>query len=334
MRKGIISGGSWIVDHLKFVDRYPSIGNITTIQGESIAGGGSSHNVLGDLAGLDVGIPLFAAGCIGADGDGDFIMREIRQNNIDYTNMYCIEGVRTSYTDVMIPSDGSSRTFFHSHGANAEFGLEHIEKIDAAAKIFHLGYLLLLDKMEVEDSEYGIGTARVLDAISKKGYKTSVDVVSEEGDRFRELVLPCLPYIDYLIINEVEAGECSGRSLRDGNGEILIGEVAAAAQFLIEHGVREVCVVHFPEGGFRLDSDGSHHFEPSIPVPPSEIVSPVGAGDAFCAGMLYALHEGKSLNDSLIIANTSARFNLSHASSCGGAPTLKQIEKFITDNYK
>ena len=67
-------------------------------------------------------------------------------------------------------------------------------------------------------------------------------------------------------------------------------------------------------------------FEPSERVPSSEIVSSVGAGDAFCAGMLYALHEGFPLPRALRLANASARFNLFSPSSTGGAPSLSSLK--------
>lgn len=318
---------------LKFIDRYPAAGNLTTILNEELCLGGCAHNVLVDLAKMDTALPLYAGGCIGNDANGEMVMREIRLNGIDAGNMYRIEGAGTSYTDVMIPMNGTSRTFFHYRGANALLDVEHIEKMDVPAKIFHLGYLLLLDRLDSVDNEYGIRAARALDILRKMGYKTSVDVVSEEGDRFTDIVLPCLPYIDYLIVNEVESGACYGRPLRRDNGGINLEEVENAARFLMDRGVKGACVIHFPEGGFRLDANGDSHFEPSIPLPSGEIVSPVGAGDAFCAGMLYALHEDMSPRDSLIFANTSARFNLVHASSCGGAPTISEIKGFIKQHY-
>jgi sugar/nucleoside kinase (ribokinase family) len=61
-------------------------------------------------------------------------------------------------------------------------------------------------------------------------------------------------------------------------------------------------------------------------VPSSQIVSAVGAGDAFCAGCLYSIHEDYTLEKMLDFANASARFNLFNATSTGGAPTLKELE--------
>ena len=78
----------------------------------------------------------------------------------------------------MVAKAGTTRTFFHNRGANAEFGIEYIDQIDVPAKIFHLGYLLLLDKLEEPDKFYQLKAARVFHELQQKGYETSVDVVS------------------------------------------------------------------------------------------------------------------------------------------------------------
>jgi len=329
MRKGIVSMGTWLVDMVKFIARYPLSGNLTTIEKEEIGLGGCSHNVLVDLAKMKTGLPLYAGGCIGDDANGDYVIREITANHIDAKNMTRIKGGVTSYTYVMAPLDGSSRTFFHYKGTNALLNASHFEPVDVPAKIFHLGYLLLLDGLETEDAEYKIVAARILHRLQQKGYLTSVDVVSEESDRFRHIILPCLPYVNYLIINEVEAGACFGESLRGPDGEIRIDSIALAAGFLLKQGVNDTCVIHFPEGGYALNKKGESVFVPSIPMTGESIVSTVGAGDAFCAGMLYALHEQMPLQEALVFANTSARFNLRHATCTGGAPTLEEINEFI-----
>ncbi len=243
--------------------------------------------------------------------------------------MHILPGESTSYTDVMQELSGDrSRTFFHNRGANAKLTKEIALSADCPARIYHLGYLLLLDEMDKEDNEYGVVAARVLDGLQKKGYKTSVDVVSEEGDRYRKVVLPCLKYTDYLIINEVEAGASLGTNLREEDGSINDSKVIEAAKKLLEMGVSEMVVIHYPEGGVAVTPEDSA-CEPSFVRDGKGVVSTVGAGDAFCAGALYAIHEGYSLSDLLVFASACARFNLLSATSTGGAPALAEVKEFI-----
>ena len=65
-------------------------------------------------------------------------------------------------------------------------------------------------------------------------------VVSRKGDpRYQPLVLPALRHLDYLVINELEAGEFSGLEIRLPNGEPHIAHIAAAARELLDAGVRQ-----------------------------------------------------------------------------------------------
>ncbi|MCR5019083.1 MAG: carbohydrate kinase family protein [Bacteroidales bacterium] len=333
-RKGIIAVGNWIVDNVKFIETYPRKGNLATIFRQEEGLGGCAHNVLADLAAMRSGIPLYAGGCIGADRFGKMCLDACDRFGIDRSNLKVLETASTSYTDVMSETSGDgTRTFFHCRGANAELTVDQVLACKSPARIFHLGYLLLLDSLDKEDPEYGVAAARALDGLQKLGYETSVDVVSEEGDRYRKVVLPCLRYVDYLIINEVEAENCLGIQLRGEDGPD-ISAIRNAAASLLKRGVRKLVVIHFPEGGVAAASNGEVCFTPSFHVDRSEIVSSVGAGDAFCAGALYAIHEGWGLQKMLEFASASARFNLFSATSTGGAPTLETILSFLKNQKK
>lgn len=332
MRKGFVSAGSWLVDSVKMIEKYPAPGNLITIESVQVGLGGCAHNVLVDLAKMDTGLPLYAGGCIGDDDNGRYVLAEIEKNKIDGRNMTVIPGELTAYTDVMAEKGGRSRTYFHYRGANAALDICHLSSIDTNARIFHLGYLLLLDKLDEFDPEYGVRAARALDMLQKKGYKTSVDVVSEESDRFAKIVQPCLSYIDYLIINEIEAAQCANIPIRMADGSYTLERVKEAAAFLLNKGVGSQVTIHFPEGGYTIHKKGEEAFVPSYKIVPENIVSTVGAGDAFCAGMLYAIHEDYPIEQALRFANASALFNLSDATCTGGAPQLGQIQKFIEEN--
>ena len=328
-RKGIISAGNWVIDHIKMIDTWPERGNLSNIK--SIADralGGCSHNVLIDLARLQEDIPLWAGGIVGNDADGHYILNEINKYNVDSRYMSIRDNVTTSYTDVMSEIGTGSRTFFHYRGANALLDFADFEKMESEAKIFHLGYLLLLDKLDDYDEQYGTVAAKVLSMLKSKGYATSIDVVSEQGERFRSIVSPSLKYVDYIICNEIEAGACADIELR--KDDCLYEEnLPAVARYMFEQGVNEMVVIHFPEGGYAMRKDGQQIFVPSYQISQPEIKSSVGAGDSFCAGALFAIHEELPLDEMLKIANANARFNLLSENSTGGAVAFTELRKYI-----
>ncbi|MFZ4683789.1 MAG: carbohydrate kinase family protein [Terrimicrobiaceae bacterium] len=315
LRRGIIAGGNWIVDNLKVVDTYPQQDALANILSETIGNGGSPFNVLVDLAKLGAPFPLAGIGLVGADADGRWIHDQCDAHGIDRTRLQSIEDAPTSYTDVMTVQSTGRRTFFHQRGANALLDVPHFSFAGTNARIFHLGYLLLLDRLDLPDAEFGTAAARVLHRAREAGCKTSLDVVSEDSHRFARIVRPALRYADYCILNEFEVERTTGLPTRP-HGAIDLAAIQAASIKLLDEGVREWVIVHFPEGACALGRDGNFRVQASVDVPQSAIVSSVGAGDAFAAGVLFALHEEQSIEEALLLGTTAAATSL-----FGGAPS-------------
>jgi hypothetical protein len=70
IRTGIISGGNWIIDHVKRLDSWPPQDGLAHIVGRTAGNGGGPYNVLKDLAKLGAPFPLEAVGLLGDDADG------------------------------------------------------------------------------------------------------------------------------------------------------------------------------------------------------------------------------------------------------------------------
>ena len=122
------------------------------------------------------------------------------------------ENAETSYSIVSNSRASGLRTHLHATGACDRFDCRHIEAFPSGLAIAHLGYLMLLKALEEkEDSE--LKAVRALRSLQEKADKVAVDIVSldDSPERFRKIVTPCLPEIDYLIINEFEAGQIVGQ---------------------------------------------------------------------------------------------------------------------------
>ncbi len=329
MRKGVIAAGNWILDKVKTIDRWPGEGNLCNVLRENRAGGGGPCNVLFDLAAADSELPLYAAGRIGNDADGAFLELEIDRRGIDRRFLSRSTTAATSYTDVM--SGNGRRTFFHCRGANAELAVPQLLAIDVDAKFFYLGYLLLLDSLDADDPEFGVQGARLLAAMRRRGMRTVVDFVTEAPEKFRRVALPALAQTDVLIINELEASYCTGCQLRGGDGSLAGSQLRPALTRLLSLGVRELAVIHFPEGAAALDLTGNYCYCPSCAIEPARIVGTNGAGDAFAAGVLYALHEGEPLVAALRLGSAFSYFNLLSDTAGGGAVSLGRMRAHLAN---
>ena len=214
------------------------------------------------------------------------------------------------------------RTFFHARGANALWRADDVDFERIPPRIFHLGYLLLLDMLDQPDTKFGTKAARLLAAAQAAGVKTSVDVVSEDSDRFARIVNPALKHVDYCILNEIEAGKTTGFKIREPNGRLDLVALRHAAGALLQQGVREVVVIHFPEGAFARTRKGEDVWQSSLKLPPNYIGGTAGAGDAFCAGVLIGLHENWELGRSLLTGVCVAAASLADATCTAGVRSL------------
>jgi len=331
-RKGIIAAGNMLVDHVHQIVQWPERGWLAEIIHSERATGGAPLNVLLTLAKMHVGLPLQAVGLIGEDSDGDYIMAMLDQYHVNRQRVQRTTFAPTSMSQVMTDPSGQ-RTFFHSPAANRLLDLPAFDRLDASMKIFHLGYLLLLDSLDMPDDEFGTRSARLLAQMREQGYETSLDLVSRKGDpRYQPLVLPALRYVDYLVINELEAGEFSGLDMRNGDDAPDIDHIALAASQLLAAGVKQRVVIHCPEGAWGEAPGEPGQWIASQQLEPEEIIGSVGAGDAFCAGFLYGCHEAWTLTDSIQLAHACARVSLLAANAIDGAKTLEELRTLIHDN--
>lgn len=310
-RSGIIAGGNWIIDRVKLIDAWPPQDALASIVGQSAGNGGSPYNILKNLSRLGAGFPLEAIGLVGDDADGRWIRDDCIAHRVDTRALQATADAPTSYTDVMTVASNGRRTFFHQRGANALLGPEHFDFTGTRAKLFHLGYLLLLDRLDQTDAGGVPLAAEVLRRASDNGLRTSVDCVSENSDRFRRIVTPVLPMVDVLFANDFEAEKLTAIRLHGDDG-FDAQAIERAARMLLEAGVREWVVIHLPDAVHASGAGGESFWQSSVSVPAADVKGAAGAGDAFAAGVLFGLHEEWPMPRALELGVCAAAASLRH----------------------
>ena len=322
-RAGFAVAGSLQVDRLYPVTHYPRNGELCSVlRDAALATGGAACNVSIDLARLAPELPVSVLGVIGADENGAFIRAQLgKQKNIDLSGIQT-EG-HTAYTLVMEDMSTRQRTFFAYQGANALFDENRIDWERLDAKLLHVGYALILDKLDGPDGMYGTHMARLLHQARERGIFTSLDTVSEAGPRMARLLPPALRYTDYCVINECEAGQITGVPLLE-NGALRADRAEEALLKLKAMGVSRWAVIHAPECCFAMDEKGTFLRQGTLLLPPGYIKGTVGAGDAFCAGVLLAAYQGLPLKEALALGVCAAACALSEPGSSEGMRTAQE----------
>ncbi len=326
-KSGIVVAGNMILDVVKTIDMYPEQSMLAYISSSKRAIGGCAPNTGTDLAVIDSNLPVYVIGKIGDDEYGRFLLDKLRSKGINVSDVKISKTSDTSFTDVMSLATGE-RTFFNYKGANAEFSPEDIDISSLHCKIFHIGYILLLDRFDREDKEYGTVMARFLKEVKARGIKTSVDVVSSsDTNLYTAKILPALPYTDYLIINESEICTTWGLDPRNADGSLNVSTLKTAMEKTMAHGVSEKVIIHAKEACFCLDKSGKFTSMGSLKIPPELIAGSVGAGDAFCAGSLYGLYNDYTDEEILKFASATAACSLFSENSVDGMKNKKEIVK-------
>ena len=192
----------------------------------------------------------------------------------------------------------------------------------AGARVFYLGYLNLLTALDAIDQTGQTAAARVLARARAAGLLTCVDLVSVDVPLFRATVEATLPQIDWLFLNEVEAARATGLAI-DGPGDRA--GLARAGNQLLAKGVQRGVVLHTALVGLALMAGNRVVEAPALPIAPEQIASPLGAGDAFCAGVILGLHEGWNPAAALALGHRAARATLGVFTATGGILPLARM---------
>jgi ribokinase len=129
------------------------------------------------------------------------------------------------------------------------------------------------------------------------------------------------PLADLIVPNEIELSELTGLPVATE------GQIESAAGKLLENGEAKAVVVTLGARGCMVKERTGSTFFPAVKV---KAVDTTAAGDAFIAGMIWSLSQGKTLADSVRVANQVAAYAVTILGAQPSLPTREQFERFST----
>ena len=322
-RRGFVTGGTWCVDLNKMIDFWPPEDSIAEIRQIDMRGGGSASNLAIDMKKLDPAMPVETIGIVGDDENGRFLLSHADSFGIDRRQIAVTRELPTQFTDCFGSRKTGRRTHIFYPGAAALLTPDHFDFSKTSGRIFHLGLPGVHQLLDAPWRGDANGWVTLLKNAKAAGLSTNFELVMIEPERLAGILRPCLPHLDYLVVNDWEIGALAGEQTYH-EGATDIAACQKAARHVLTLGSMGLVVVHFPKGAIAVARDGSVTRQPSVKVPQAAVVSANGAGDAFAAGMLYGLHEGWNVGRCLMLAHASA------AASLRGASTTDTVEAWQT----
>jgi len=315
-RVGFVTAGTWCVDRNKLLDYWPGEDGLVEIRAVEQRGGGSGCNFAVDVKRLDPDMAVETMGLVGDDDDGRFLLREADEHGIGRAQLAVTAAAATQYTDAYGSLRSGRRTHIYYAGTAGLLTPAHFDFSRTRARIAHLGLPGIHKLMDAPCGEDANGWVASLRRARAAGLQTSLELASVAPALIAEVVRPCLPHLDYLIVNDTEIGALAGEATVGESGT----DVAAcerAVRAVAELGPMRLVAAHFPMGVVALARDGGLIRQPSLLVPQQEIAAANGAGDAFAAGTLYGMHEGWTPEDALALGRAAAAASLRGLSTTG-----------------
>ena len=293
-----VGGDEFTRDNFAFCNEPPAL---------SLGGNGANSAYV--LARLGASVTLCSA--IGADPFGEVVEGWLADVGVNTEGLVRRDEAATAVTTV-VTDDVPHRLSFHHEGASTTFGIE-----DAPQEAFEQADVLLVSGYPLLEGWRPDGIAQALHAAHQAGGRTALDIGPALGRpaTLSELK-PLLPDADYLICNEHELTVCTDQS-----------DIGRAMEEVMEAGAH--CLVVKRGGAGALICRAGRPAALQVPGFEVEAHFTVGAGDAFNAGLLFALSKGWPWKRMLRFANATAALVVAGPRGVLDAPGAREVESFI-----
>ncbi len=282
----------------------PELGREIVCTGLSRALGSSSAIFARALAGL--GTEVGFMGKVGDDENGRFMLEQLRELQIDTTDVLVDPAIQTGVTiSLTYPSEKAQITY---PGSITAYRPDEVN-VGGFGRYCHL-------HMASMYLQAGLLPAfpALLEQAKALGLSTSLDPGWDPQGRWGQELFQALAFVDILFLNEHEASAISGRD-RPEDGLRDLGERVPVA--VCKLGARGAMLAH----GDTLMS------VPGFRVP---VADTTGAGDSFDAGFVFkrVVQQG-TLAEALRFANACGAIAVTRVGGASTVPTAAEVEAFL-----
>src|SRR5258706_8529309 len=279
----ILVVGSLNADLVVRAPRFPQPGE--TISGEDlqfIPGGKGANQA---VAAARLGSSVAMLGRVGKDNFGDFLLDNLKSNNVD-SQLVQRDDASTGTAIIVVDSNGQNSIVL-SAGANSKVSTADVEH----ASFLH--HKLLLLQLEIP-------IPTVLSA-AQRAHENGLRVILNPAPA-KEIPDELIALTDFIIPNETELSLLTSMNVND------IPFIEKAAKSLLERGAKNVIVTLGSKGALVVTNAQITH----IDTYKVDVVDTTAAGDAFIGGFATKLLE----SDNLLLA-------VRYGCACGALATTK-----------
>ncbi len=296
----ILVVGSLNADLVVRAPRFPQPGE--TISGEDlqVIPGGKGANQA--VAAARLGANVSMLGRVGKDNFGDFLLKNLKSNNVDSQHVQR-DDASTGTATIIVDSNGQNSIVL-SAGANGKVTPADVEH----ASFLH--HKLLLLQLEIP-------TLTVLRA-AQLARENNVRVILNPAPA-KEIPDELIALADFIIPNETELSLLTGMDVND------IPSAEKAARVLLQRGAKNVIVTLGSKGALIVNKETSTHVD-TFQV---NVVDTTAAGDAFIGGFAVSL-ESSTLVDAVRYGCACGALATTQFGAQPSLPSKTAVEKFLS----
>lgn len=301
---GIVVVGSANQDYIVTVTAPPGPGETVMATSLLTQPGGKGANQAVAAARLRGDVSLIA--CVGDDADGAQLIRELRSEGVDTTDVEILSRGRTGLALVSVWASGEN-SITVVPGTNFALTSDRVRRTIERLASDHAGGGAIV-----------VAQAEVLPEI----IEAAITAADGAGARmilnlapFQPLAAELLARCDPLVLNEAEASGLLGWQVRGA-------AAAAEAVEALRARARSVVVTVGAEGACWADAAGSGH----EPAPAgATVVDTTGAGDAFVGALAARLAAGEDLEEAVRTGVRAGTFAVQSPGAQSSYPTLGDL---------
>jgi ribokinase len=281
--------------------------------GETVAGdffqegpGGKGANQAVGVARLGARVALVSR--VGADTRGDALLEVLRAATVDVGHVACDRDRATGVALIGVDSSSGEKQILTAPGANqglSESDIDGAQATIAFAKVLVVGLEVPLAAVEA-----------ALRLAKAAGAKTILDPAPPQP-----LSEDLLRLVDVIRPNAAEAESLTN---------VRVADVRSAAQcgrVLLARGVGAAIIAAGDAGNLVISREEQH----LLPHHEVKSVDATGAGDAFVAGLAFALAERRSLVDAAAYGGAAAAFSTTRLGAQAGLPRREDLSALLAE---
>lgn len=284
---------------------------------------GAEANVAVGLARL--GVPAAYIGRVGPDGLGTTILRRLRGEGVDVRHLRVDEAATTGVMIRDLRDVGPSEVIYWRAGsAGSRLSAGDVEAagelIDRAAWLHITGITPALSTDAASAVDAAVSRARGAGTTISIDINIRLRLWSEA--QARSALAPLVGRCDVALGGVEELAVVAG--LVDTLAEGTTVDPGDAADATLALGPEVVVVKLGADGALERRRSGAVSV-PAFAV--THVVDPVGAGDAFTAGYIASVLEGRSSSDALTVANACGAAAVATLGDQSGLPTRTELDR-------